>query len=73
MTVLSGHIARDDDELTVNVNDQVTITEKGEYGWWMGRLNDKEGLFPSSCVQMEHKGQMSSVSTNAISEYKCHQ
>ena len=66
-TVLSAHTARYDDELTVNVNDKVIVTEKGEDGWWRGRLNDKEGLFPSSCVQIQHMEQTPSVSTNTVS------
>ena len=56
-TVLYPHTARDDDELTVNVNDQVTVIEKGDTGWWLGHLGDQEGLFPSSCVHEQHKGQ----------------
>ena len=52
---LYPHSARDDDELNLNVNDEVTLLEKGEIGWWTGRLRDKEGLFPSSCVLIQHK------------------
>ena len=63
VTVLQAHTARDDDEITVNVNDKVTVTEKDESGWWRGRLKDKEGLFPSSCVQQQQKKQEQSVST----------
>ena len=44
------HTARDDDELTVHLYDKVTVTEKDDSGWWRGRLQDKEGLFPSRCV-----------------------
>ena len=61
VTVLQPHTARDDDELTVNVNDQVTVIEKGDSGWWRGRLQDEEGLFPSSCIK-PHKKQEPSVS-----------
>ena len=61
-TVLYPHTARDDDELTVNVNDQVTVIEKGDTGWWFGHLRDQEGLFPSSCVHEQHKEQGPSVS-----------
>ena len=50
VTVLQPYTARNDDELTVNVNDEVTVIHKREGGWWRGRLGDKEGLFPSSCV-----------------------
>ena len=58
--VIHPHEARDDDELTLNVNDEVTVIEK-EGGWWRGRLNDREGLFPSSCVLMQHKEQVPSI------------
>ena len=67
--VLYPHSARDDDELNLNVNDEITVTEKGESGWWRGRLRDKEGLFPSSCVLMQHKDKKyRSVSIKHITE-----
>ena len=50
VTVLFPHIARNDHELTVDVYDKVTVIEKDDSGWWRGRLQDKEGLFPSRCV-----------------------
>ena len=50
--MLHPHTARDDDELTFNVNDEVIVIEKGNSGWWRGRLGDQEGLFPSSYVSM---------------------
>ena len=65
--VLYPHTARDDDELTVSVNDEVTVIEKGRSGWWRGRLGEQEGLFPSSCVMIHHKGVYPSVSSNYIS------
>ena len=49
-TVLHPHTARDDDELTLSVNDEVTVIEKDRSGWWRGRIGDQEGLFPSSYV-----------------------
>ena len=52
--VLYPHAAKDDDELNLIVNDVVTVTEKGEFGWWKGRLGNKEGLFPSSYVLKQH-------------------
>ena len=54
-TVLQPYTARNDDELTLNVNDEVTVTHKREGGWWRGHLGDKEGLFPSSCVLRHDK------------------
>ena len=53
--VLNSHTAKDDDELNLNVNDEVTVIEKGHSGWWKGRLGNKEGLFPSSYVLKQHK------------------
>ena len=49
LTVLFPHTARDDDELTLKVNDKVTVIEKDDSGWWRGHLQDKDGLFPSRC------------------------
>ena len=53
--VIYPHTARDDDELNLKVNDEITVIEQGESGWWRGHLGDKEGLFPSSCVLKQHK------------------
>ena len=53
--MLHPHTARDDDELSFNVNDEITVIEKGKSGWWRGRLGDQEGLFPSSYVSMVAK------------------
>ena len=59
--VLYPHKARDDDdELTLDVKDVVTVTEKDEKtGWWKGKLKDKEGIFPSTCVQILQLGKVS--------------
>ena len=62
VTVLYPHTAMEDTELTLDVNDEVTVIEKGESERWRGRLGDKEGLFPSRCVQLLKPGQSSSVS-----------
>ena len=51
--VLYPHKARDDDELTLAVKDVVTVTDKDEKtGWWKGKLKDREGIFPSTCVHL---------------------
>ena len=47
--------------MMMNVNDEVTVIEKDDSGWWRGRLNDREGLFPSSCVLMQYEIQVPSV------------
>ena len=58
--MLYPHKARDDDELTLEVKDVVTVTEKDEKtGWWKGQLKDKEGIFPSACVQILQLGKVS--------------
>ena len=57
--VLYPHKARDDDELTLEVKDVVTIIDKDEKtGWWKGKLKDKEGIFPSTCVQILQLGKV---------------
>ena len=64
--VIQPHTARDDDELNLNVNEEVTVIEKGDIGWWRGRLMNKEGLFPSSCVLKQNKVKYRSVSINHV-------
>ena len=62
--MLYPHTARDDDELTFNVNDEVTVIEKGKSGWCRGRLGNQEGLFHSSYVSMVAKVYRLCVETN---------
>ena len=51
--VLYPHKARDDDELNLAVKEVVTVTDKDEKtGWWKGKLKDREGIFPSTCVHL---------------------
>ena len=51
--VLYPHKARDADELTLEIKDVVTVTDKDEKtGWWKGKLKDLEGIFPSTCVHL---------------------
>ena len=58
--VLYPHKARDDDELTLKVKDVITVIEKDDKtGWWMGELQGKEGIFPSTCVQILQLGKVS--------------
>lgn len=43
--------ARQDDELSLNKGDIVTIHTKKEEGWWFGSLNGKKGHFPATYVE----------------------
>ena len=57
--VMYSHKARDDDELNLEVKDVVTVTEIDEKtGWWKGKLKDKEGIFPSTCVYILQFGKV---------------
>ncbi|XP_036900433.1 nostrin isoform X2 [Sturnira hondurensis] len=43
--------ARQDDELSLEVGDIVTIHKKQDGGWWFGSLNGKKGHFPAAYVE----------------------
>ena len=44
------YIGAQDDELTIQPGDIITIVQKqGE--WWQGELNGKVGLFPANYVE----------------------
>lgn len=43
--------AQDADELTLRVNDVVSIVRKDPSGWWQGKLKGREGLFPANYVE----------------------
>ncbi|XP_063311934.1 unconventional myosin-If isoform X1 [Pelobates fuscus] len=45
------YIGQDVDELSFNVNEVIDILLEDPTGWWKGRLNGKEGLFPGNYVQ----------------------
>jgi hypothetical protein len=42
-----------DDELTLTVNDIVTVLDKNleDEGWWQGELNGRVGVFPGKCAR----------------------
>jgi len=42
-----------DDELTLNVNDIITILDKNleDEGWWKGEVNGRIGVFPDNYVE----------------------
>jgi len=43
--------AQDVDELTIKVGEVIEIITEDPSGWWQGRLNGKQGLFPGNYVQ----------------------
>ena len=36
--------AREDDELSLSIGDEIVVQEKIEGGWWLGRCGDVVGL-----------------------------
>ena len=40
------------DEIALSVGDVVEVLEEEDEGWWRGRLDGKEGMFPSNFVEM---------------------
>ncbi|XP_024435663.3 nostrin isoform X2 [Desmodus rotundus] len=43
--------ARQDDELSLEVGDIVSVHKKQDEGWWFGSLNGKKGHFPAAYVE----------------------
>jgi hypothetical protein len=39
------------DELPFRKGDRIEVTKHSDDGWWIGKLNDMEGLFPVNAVQ----------------------
>lgn len=52
--VLFSYEAQNEDELTINENDIITIVTKDleDKGWWKGELNGKIGVFPDNFVEI---------------------
>lgn len=48
---LFDHEAEEEDELNFSAGDLVEVIDKPDGGWWRGRFNGKEGLFPSNYVK----------------------
>lgn len=48
---LYDHEAEEEDELSFSAGDFVEVIDKPDGGWWRGRFNGKEGLFPSNYVK----------------------
>eukprot|EP00051_Salpingoeca_urceolata_P021427 m.336285 g.336285 ORF g.336285 m.336285 type:complete len:1061 (+) comp19795_c1_seq2:302-3484(+) len=43
--------AQDADELSIRVDDIVSIVKKDPSGWWQGRIGRREGLFPANYIE----------------------
>jgi hypothetical protein len=43
--------AEAEDELTFKAGDMIEVIETSDDGWWKGRINGKEGLFPVNYVK----------------------
>uniref|UniRef100_H2Z1M1 SH3 domain-containing protein n=1 Tax=Ciona savignyi TaxID=51511 RepID=H2Z1M1_CIOSA len=49
--VVRRYTSTDDDELSLEVGDMVSIIEMGASGWWRGKQGLKVGSFPAPCVR----------------------
>ncbi|XP_076800556.1 uncharacterized protein LOC143445380 [Clavelina lepadiformis] len=49
--VVRRYQAHEEDELSLEVGDMVSIIEMGVSGWWRGKQGLKVGSFPSQCVR----------------------
>jgi hypothetical protein len=47
---LFQHIAENDDELGFEEGEEIEVLEAENEGWWMGRCNGQEGIFPYNYV-----------------------
>eukprot|EP00111_Clytia_hemisphaerica_P010661 TCONS_00031131-protein len=45
------YIPEQQDEIALSVGDVVEVLEEEDEGWWRGRINGKEGMFPSNFVE----------------------
>lgn len=50
--VAFSYTADNSDELTLPLGSIVEILGEEEEGWWRGKLNGKEGVFPSNFVEL---------------------
>lgn len=50
--VAFSYTAENSDELSLPMGSTVEILGEDEEGWWRGKLDGKEGVFPSNFVQL---------------------
>jgi len=48
---LFDHEGEDEDELTFSTGDVIEVIDLSDEGWWRGRFNGAEGLFPANYVE----------------------
>lgn len=66
--------AQNEDELTLNEGDIVTIISKNcdDEGWWRGELKGKSGLFPDNFVKIISPNEASSISKSTTPIFANH-
>lgn len=47
---LYDHVAEAEDELSFNVGELIEVLATSDDGWWKGKCNGREGLFPVNYV-----------------------
>jgi hypothetical protein len=48
---LFDHEGEDEDELNFAIGDVIEVIDQSDEGWWRGRFNGAEGLFPANYVE----------------------
>lgn len=48
---LFDHEGEDEDELNFSTGDLIEVVDQSDEGWWRGRFNGAEGLFPANYVE----------------------
>jgi len=51
---LWDHVTLDPVELGFRAGDVIEVKDKLDKNWWWGRVEDKEGWFPSAFVAVSH-------------------
>ncbi len=50
--VVKEYLSRAEDGLHLREGDLVTVLDRHDTGWWLGRCNGRQGLFPCSRVEL---------------------
>jgi len=65
--VTYSYVAENPDELDLQPGQLVEILAEEEEGWWRGRINGREGIFPSNFVEsIEQSGSTASSDPNSM-------